>query len=194
MKNSNHEPMRSSLLTGYADTYIKLAKHRMIFVSEDISDVMAAQLSALLIYFDSEDQEAQIDMYIHSDGGAVTGLSNIYDVMQMISAPIKTVCIGKCYSAAAVVLAAGTKGKRYAMSHASIMIHGIQAGFPIPGHDITGSKNYYEYLNNNNDNVMKILANHTGHTLEKVKADCTQDVWMNAKQAQDYGIIDHIIS
>lgn len=192
MKNS-HDHMRSSLLTGYADTYIKLAKHRMIFISEDISDVMAAQLSALLIYFDSEDPEAQIDMYIHSDGGAATGLMNIYDVMQMISAPIKTVCIGKCYSAGAVILAAGTKGKRYAMSHSAVMIHGIQAAFPIPGHDITSSKNYYDYLENNNDNIMKILATHTGHTLEKVKTDCISDVWMNAKKAQEYGIVDHII-
>jgi|SRR5579885_1057869 len=191
--NHDHEHVRPPLLTGYADTYIKLAKHRIIIVSEDVSDTMAAELSALLLYFDNEDHEALIEMYIHSNGGAATGLANIYDVMQMISAPVKTVCLGKCYSAGAVLLAAGTKGERYAMKNSSIMIHGIQAGFPIPGHDITSSKNYYEFLQNNNDNIMKMLAHHTGHTLEKVKEDCKQDVWMDAKQALEYGLIDHIV-
>jgi ATP-dependent Clp protease protease subunit len=188
-----HENLRQPLLTGYADTYVKLAKHRIIVVAEDISDTMAAELSALLLYFDNEDHESPIEMYIHSNGGAATGLANIYDVMQMISAPVKTVCLGKCYSAGAVLLAAGAKGERYAMKNASIMIHGIQAGFPIPGHDITSSKNYYEFLNDNNDNIMKILAHHTGHTLEKVKEDCKQDVWLDAKQALEYGLIDHIV-
>lgn len=193
MTKHDHEHMRAPLLMGYSETYVKLAKHRIIVISEDISDKMAAELSALLLYFDNEDHEAMIEMYIHSNGGAATGLTNIYDVMQMIQAPIKTVCLGKCYSAGAVLLAAGTKGERYALKNASVMIHGIQCGFPIPGHDMTSSKNYYEYLIDNNDNIMKILAHHTGHALEKVKTDCTQDVWMDAKQALEYGIIDHII-
>ncbi len=181
------------VITGYSDTYIKLAQHRIIVVSEDISDTMAAEISALLLYFDNNDHDSQIEIYLHSNGGAATGLANIYDVMQMISAPIKTVCLGKCYSAAAVLLAAGSKGERYAMKHSSIMIHGIQAGFPIPGHDITSSKNYFEYLRDNNDNIMKMLAHHTNHSLDKVKEDCKQDVWMDAKHALEYGIIDHII-
>lgn len=190
--NCDHDDMRQQIL-GYSETYVKLAKHRVLFVVEDISDSMAAELSALLLYFDNEDHEAPIEMYIHSNGGAATGLANIYDVMQMISAPIKTICVGKCYSAGAVLLAAGSKGQRYAMKNSSIMIHGIQAGFPIPGHDIISSKNYYEFLQKNNDNIMKMLADHTGHTLEKVKEDCKQDVWMDAKQAFQYGIIDNII-
>lgn len=180
-------------VSGYADTYVKLAQHRVVVISEDISDTMAAELSALLLYFDNRDHNLPIEIYIHSNGGAATGLANIYDVMQMISAPIKTVCLGKCYSAGAVLLAAGSKGERYAMKNSSIMIHGIQAGFPIPGHDITNSKNYYEFLQNNNDNIMKILAHHTGHSLEKVKEDCKQDLWLDAKQALEYGIIDRII-
>lgn len=191
--NHEHENTHGPLLTGYADTYVKLAKHRVLFVTEDVGDVMAAQLSAMLLYFDNEDHEETIEMYIHSNGGAVTGLLNIYDVMQMIQAPVKTICIGKCYSAGAVLLAAGNKGERYAFKNASVMIHGIQCGFPIPGHDMTSSKNYYEYLTDNNDNIMKILAHHTGHTLEKVKNDCREDVWLDAKQALAYGLIDHII-
>lgn len=190
----DHDLPRLSMLPGYADTYIKLAQHRALFIAEAVTDRMAADLSALLLYLDNESHEDTIEMYIHSDGGAATGLANIYDVMQMISAPIKTICIGKCYSAAAVMLAAGTKGERYAFKNASIMIHGIQAGFPIPGHDMTNSKNYLKFLQDNNDSIMKMLALHTGHTLDKVKEDCKQDVWMNAKQALEYGIIDHIIT
>ena len=113
--------------------------------------------------------------------------------MQMVKSPIQTICIGKCYSAAAVILAAGTLGERYIYKHAKVMIHGIQAGFPIPGHDMTNSKNYYEFLKDNNDNIMKILANHTGHSLEKVKQDCTRDVWLDAKQALEYGLVDEIL-
>jgi ATP-dependent Clp protease, protease subunit len=197
LKNkSDHEheqDFQPQLINSYIDTYSKLAKHRVIFVSEDINDVMAAQLSAMLLYLDNEGPGDPIEMYIHSNGGAVTGLLNIYDVMQMISSPIKTVCIGKCYSAGAVLLAAGTPGERYAFKNSSIMIHGIQCGFPIPGHDMTASKGYYDYLKDNNDNIMKILANHTNHTLEKIKNDCKEDVYMDAKQSLAYGLIDHII-
>lgn len=193
MKNHEHEAMRAPLLTGYADTYVKLAKNRILFVAEDVGDTMAAELSAMLLYLDNEDHTAPIEMYIHSNGGAVTGLANIYDVMQMINAPVKTVCIGKCYSAAAVLLAAGTKGMRYAFKNSSVMIHGVQFGFPIPGHDMTTSKSYLDFVSNNNDNIMKMLAFHTGHTLEKVKTDCKEDVWMSADEALKYGLIDHIV-
>lgn len=189
----NHENVRAPLLVGYADTYVKLAKNRVLFVTEDVDDVMAAQLSAMLLYFDNEDNSLPIEMYIHSNGGAVTGLANIYDVMQMIAAPIKTICIGKCYSAAAVLLAAGSPGERYAFKNSNIMIHGIQFGFPIPGHDMTSSQSYYNFINANNDNIMKMLAHHTNQPLEKIKLDCKEDLWMNAEEAQRYGLIDHII-
>lgn len=189
----DHDHLRGPLLMGYADTYVKLAKHRIIFVSETFNDTMAAQISAMLLYFDNENHEAPIEMYIHSNGGAVTGLLNIYDVMQMIQAPIKTVCIGKCFSAAAVILSAGTKGERYALKNSSVMIHGIQVAFPVPGHDMTNSKNFYEYLTTENDKLMKILAKHTGHSLDKVREDCKQDIWMDSKQVLEYGIVDHIV-
>lgn len=195
IKNDHdQEAPRVPILPGYADSYIKLSQQRVIFIAEHVTDKMAADLSALLLYYDNEDHETPIAMYIHSDGGCATGLTNIYDVMQMISAPIKTICVGKCYSAAAVMLAAGTKGERYAFKNSSIMIHGIQAGFPIPGHDMTTSQSYFKFLESNNDSIMKMLANHTEHTLEKIKNDCMQDLWMNAKQALEYGLIDHIIS
>ena len=188
------DSVRLPLLTGYSDTYVKLTKDRMIFLSEDVTKESAAQLSALLLYYDNEDHEQPITLYIHSNGGDAAGLSNIYDVMQMIRSPIKTYCIGKCYSAGAVILAAGSKGERYAFKSSKIMIHGIHFGFPLPGQDIITSKNYYEFVKENNDNIMKILSHHTGHPLEKLKEDCKQDVWMDAKQALQYGLIDHILS
>ena len=191
--NHDHDDDKAPLFMGYPDTYVKLAKNRKIFISEDFTDAMAAQTSAMLLYFDNENNDIPIEIYIHSNGGAVTGLINIYDVMQMIRAPIKTVCIGKCYSAAAVILSAGTKGQRYAFKNSSTMIHGIQVAFPIPGHDMTNSKNFYEYLNAENDKLMKILAHHTGHSLEKIKEDCKQDTWMDSKKVLEYGIVDHII-
>ena len=91
------------------------------------------------------------------------------------------------------MLASGTKGMRYAFKSSKIMIHGVQFGFPLPGQDIITSKNYYQFLKENNDIIMKILANHTGHSLEKLKSDCSEDMWMDAKTALEYGIIDHII-
>ena len=189
----DHEAIRQPFLMGYADTYLKLSKERVIFFSEDVTKKSAAELSAMLLYYDNEDHESEITLYLNSNGGDASGLSNIYDVMQMIQAPVKTVCLGKCYSAGAVILAAGTKGERYALKSSKIMIHGIQFGFPLPGQDIITSKNYYDYIKENNDIIMKILANHTGHPLEKLKEDCKQDLWMDAKQALQYGIIDQII-
>jgi len=194
-KNDHDHEINDSFLMKmrYAETYVKLSKDRTIFMSENVTKDVAAELSALLLYYDNENHEEPITLYLHSNGGDASGLSNIYDVMQMISAPVKTICLGKCYSAGAIILAAGTKGYRYALKSSKIMIHGMQFIFPIPGTDIIGSKNYYQFVDDNNDNIMKILAYHTGHTLEKVKEDCKQDVWMDAKQALDYGIIDGII-
>lgn len=193
-KNQEHSMVKPGLFTGYSDSYIKLTKSRSIFLSEDVTQESAAQISALLLYYDHESHDDCISIYINSNGGDASGLANIYDVMQLITAPIKTICLGKAYSAGAVVLAAGSKGERYALKSSKIMIHGIQFGFPLPGQDIINSKNYYDFVKDNNDNIMKILADHTGHTLAKLKEDCKQDLWMDAKQALDYGIIDGILS
>jgi ATP-dependent Clp protease protease subunit len=193
MKNHKHDAMRGPLLTGYEASYVHLSKHRIIWVSEDVTDEMASELSALLLYYDNEDHEAPIELYINSHGGAVSGLFNIYDVMQMIQAPVRTICVGRCYSAGAVLLASGTKGERCAYKNSRVMIHGIQCVFPIPGLDVTNSKNYHQFLVENNENIMKVLAKHTGQTLERIRQDCLGDVWFNAEQALDYGIIDQIL-
>lgn len=182
----------SSMYLGYTESYIRLAKDRVIFVSEDITKQSATELSAMLLYYDNENHD-DISIYLNSRGGDAAGLSNIYDVMQMIHSPITTICMGKCYSAAAVILAAGSEGQRFAFKNSRIMIHGIQASFPIPGTDVTNSKNYYEFLEDNNDNIMKILSKHTGQPLKKLKDDCSRDVWLTAREALNYGLIDKII-
>ena len=176
----------------YESSYIYLSKNRLIFLKEVITKEVASALSALLLYYDNESSD-DIYLYIHSNGGESAALVNIYDVMHMIKAPVHTICLGKAYSAAAVLLAAGAKGKRYAYKNSKIMVHGVQFVFPIPGEDQVNSKNYFEYVKTNNNNIMKMLAVDTGHTLEKVAEDCKRDLFLDPKQALEYGIIDYII-
>lgn len=194
MNKLNHDHVESPHPSNlsYQETYIKLAKSRSIFLAEDVTKEVASSLSALLLYYDNESHD-EITLYIHSNGGDASALASMYDVMQMIKSPVKTVCIGKAYSAGAVLLAAGSAGNRYALKNAKVMIHGIQCGFPIPGFDITNSKNYYDFLEDHNDNIMKMLAHHTSFSLQKVKDDCKRDLFLDAKQALNYNIIDHII-
>lgn len=192
MARMNQSDLMRPYLTGATDTYIKLTQARVLVISEDVTDTMAADLSAVLLYLDHENNEP-INMYLHTNGGAVSGLSNIYDVMQMINSPVRTFCIGKCYSAGAILLASGSPGERYAFANSSIMIHGIQTVFPYPGDDVSNSKNYYDFLKDNNDNIMKILAHHTGKSLEEVKADCKEDLYLDAFEALEYGLIDNIV-
>ena len=176
----------------YESSYIYLAKERVIFLKEDVTKDSASELAALLLYYDNESNN-DITLYIHSNGGDSDALVNIYDIIHMIKSPVKTVCLGKAYSAAAILLAAGTKGKRFACKNARIMVHGVQFMFPIPGEDQINSKNYFDFVKHNNDNVMKMLSMDTGQTLEKIKEDCKRDLYLDAKQALKYGIIDHIL-
>lgn len=188
-----HDHFRMQMPTGYGESYVKLTKSRSLFISEVVTDRLGAELSAMLLYYDNQDHETDINIYIHTDGGATTGMANIYDVMQMVHAPIKTILLGKAFSAGAWILAAGTKGKRYALRSSKVMIHGSQFIFPIPGLDLTNSKNYLEFVDSENDTMLKVLAKHTGQTFEKVKADCQTEHWLDAKAAKEYGIIDHIL-
>lgn len=188
-----HDHFRMQMPAGYGESYVKLTKSRSLFISEIVTDRLGSELSAMLLYYDNQDHEADINIYIHTDGGATTGMANIYDVMQMVHAPIKTILLGKAFSAGAWILAAGTKGKRYALRSSKVMIHGSQFIFPIPGLDLTNSKNYLEFVDAENDVMLKVLAKHTGQTFEKVKADCQTEHWLDAKAAKEYGIIDHIL-
>lgn len=191
--HEQNEHLRSPILMGYSESYVKMTKDRSIFISENVSDKLGAEMSAMLLHYDNQDHDAIINVYIHTNGGSNTGLANIYDVIQMIHAPVKTILLGKCYSAGSWILAAGTKGMRFALRNGKVMMHGSQFVFPIPGLDFTNSKNYYEFVDAENDAMLHVMAKHTGQTFEKVKVDCQTEKWMDAKEALEYGIIDHII-
>lgn len=188
----DHEPLHAPMIMGYAESYVKMSKARSIFLSENITKKVGTELSALLLYYDHIDHEEPISIYIHTNGGDSDGLSNIYDVMQMIRAPIKTILLGKCYSAGAFILAAGTKGERYALPSAKVMIHGVQFGFPIPGQSTIENSNYFGFVEQTNDTLMKILAKHTGHTLVNMKKFCEREMWMSSLEAVRFGLIDWI--
>jgi ATP-dependent Clp protease protease subunit len=177
----------------YSECYSNLAKDRIIFISEDITKDVASVLSALLMHYD-HDNEEDISIYINTDGGDANALSNIYDVMQMIKSPIKTICIGKAYSAGAFMLAAGTKGKRFMTKNSSVMIHGMQCTFPGERNDNNRSSEiYFKFLQKFNKSILEMLANHTGKTYEQIFEDCKKDKYLSAKDALEYGIIDHIM-
>lgn len=176
----------------YNESHIHLSKLRSIVLAEPITAENSADITALLLYFDALNNE-EITLFLHTNGGEVSGLIQIYDVLSLLKSPIRTICLGKAYSAGAVLLAAGTPGHRFAQKHSRIMIHGIQGTFPLPNSDYDLSKNYLSHLKNSNKVVLKILANHTGKTLEEVEKDCKEDQYFTAEQAVKYGLIDGII-
>jgi ATP-dependent Clp protease, protease subunit len=176
----------------YAESYSKLASDRIIFFNEPFTKKAAADLTALLLYYDNINNK-DIIIYINSSGGDADGLIQIYDVINLIKSDVSTICLGKAYSAGGIILAAGTKGKRKCYANSEIMLHGIQFSFPILGDTSNASKDYYEYITYSNNLVMKILSNHIGISLEKITKDCARDMYFNAEEAKKYGIIDTII-
>jgi ATP-dependent Clp protease protease subunit len=173
------------------DIYSRLLKDRIVFLGTPIDDNVANLIMAQLIHLESEEPEKDINMYINSPGGDITSLFAVYDTMQYIKPDVSTVCMGQAASAAAVLLAAGTKGKRYALPHTRVLIHQPhgQAGGQAVDIEIQAKEilRYRSLLD-------EILAEHTGQTLEKVKGDTDRDFIMTAQQAKEYGIIDDIIS
>lgn len=175
-----------------AMTYAVLSKERKIFLKENVTKESAAAICAMLWYYDNEDKEKDITLYIHSNGGDVAGFFQIYDTMQLIKAPVATVCMGKAYSAGAFLLCAGQKGKRKAHKNSDVMIHGIQCVFPTDPEEMVSTE-YLSFLNKKNVSIMQIVAKQTGKPLKKVLDDCSRDLFLTAKEALKYGIIDEII-
>jgi len=174
------------------DIYSRLARERTLFLYEEIDSAVASDMSATLLYLDSIDSSQDITVYINSPGGTVSdGFFTIYDTFRQIRSPIKTICCGEACSAAAFLLACGDHGKRLAYPNVQIMIHNIQA------YEISGSKTEIEeevrQLGNMNRSLLEVFARHTGHPLSKVSKDCDFENYMTAKDALDYGIIDHIL-
>jgi len=171
------------------DIFSRLLKDRIIFITDMIEDNMANLIIAQLLFLDSEDPEKDIHIYINSGGGVVTAGLAIYDTMQYLRSPINTVCIGQAASMAAVLLAAGAPGKRFALPNSRIMIHQGSGGFRGNTPDVMIQVKELETLV---DKLTNILAFHTGQSAEKVRKDSDRDRFMSAEDAKAYGLIDDV--
>jgi ATP-dependent Clp protease, protease subunit len=173
------------------DIYSRLLKERIVFLGTEVDDTVANLIMAQLIHLEAEDPSKDISIYINSPGGSITALFAIYDTMQYIKPDVSTLCMGQAASAAAVLLAAGAHGKRYALPHARILIHQPhgQAGGQAVDIEIQAREilRYRRLLD-------ELLAEHTGQTLEKVSKDTDRDFIMTADEAKAYGIVDEIIT
>ncbi len=173
------------------DIYSRLLRERIIFLGDAIEDHVANLVIAQLLFLESEDPERDISLYINSPGGVVTAGLAIYDTMQYVRAPVSTICIGMAASMAAVLLAAGRKGKRYALPNSRIMSHQGSGGFRGNAPDAIIQMKEWEKLVEINHHI---LANHSGQPYEKVVRDTERDYFMSPEQAKDYGIIDAVYS
>ncbi len=171
------------------DIYSLLLNNRIVFLGTPITDQVANLIVAQLLYLNQEDPERDIQMYINSPGGSVYAGLAIYDTMQMISAPVATWAVGVTASMATVLLAAGAKGKRYALPHATVHMH--PAGGGVQGYtpDI---RIQYKELERVQNSIFRILSHHTGQPFEQIERDFDRDRWMYAQEAVEYGIVDHV--
>jgi ATP-dependent Clp protease protease subunit len=173
------------------DIYSRLLKDRIVFLGSVVTDDVANLITAQFLFLESEDPERDIFFYINSPGGSVTAGLAIYDTMQYIRPQISTVCVGQAASMGAVLLAAGAKAKRFALPHSRIMIHQPLGGFQGQAADIDIQAREIlrmrEELNN-------ILMKHTGQSLKKIEKDTDRDMFLNGKQAQEYGLVDEVIA
>ncbi len=173
------------------DIYSRLLKDRIIFLGDAIEDNVANLIIAQLLFLESEDPEKDIQLYINSPGGVVTSGMAIYDTMQYLRAPVSTICIGQAASMGAVLLAAGAKGKRYALPNSRIMIHQGSGGFRGNTPDVEIQMREMLHLT---ERLMHVLADHTGQDYEKVKRDSERDYFMSADDAKTYGLIDEVFT
>ncbi len=173
------------------DIYSRLLKERIIFLGSAIDDSVANTVIAQLLFLESEDSKKDIKLYINSPGGSVTAGLAIYDTMQYVKPDITTLCVGTAASMAAVLLAAGTKGKRIALPNAEVMIHQVMGGAEGQATDI---KIRAEHILKIKSRLDQILAKHTNQNLSKIDKDTDRDHFMSAEEAKKYGIIDKILT
>lgn len=174
----------------YSESIISLTKDRVIVLSEDITTETSNAISSLLVYYNSISSE-EITILINTNGGMISSLMNIHDVIKLIDCPVKTIVIGKAYSAGAFILASGTRGLRGAFPNSSIMIHGLQTG--LPREETNKVKSYLDFLERRNNGLLEVFAKNVGKTFAQVKKDCDNDYFMSAEEALKYGIIDYIV-
>jgi len=172
------------------DIFSRLLKDRIIFLGSAINDDVANLVVAQMLFLQAEDPKAPLHLYINSPGGSVAAGLAVYDTMQYISCDVATYCIGQAASMAAVLLAAGTKGKRNGLPNARILIHQPMAGMEGSAEDIMIHAKEFGKIK---ERLNRILIKHTGHTLEKIEKDTDRDRFMSAEEARDYGLIDQVI-
>jgi ATP-dependent Clp protease protease subunit len=173
------------------DIYSRLLKDRIIFLGTPIDDAVANLIMAQLLHLESEDPDKDVFLYINSPGGSITSLFAIYDTMQYIKPDVTTVCMGMAASAAAVILAGGSPGKRYALPHARVMLHQPHGGAQGQATDIEIQAKLIIQMR---EQLNRILADHSGQDYEKVSHDTDRDFWMLAEEAKEYGVIDDILT
>ncbi|TKB25842.1 ATP-dependent Clp endopeptidase proteolytic subunit ClpP [Desulfopila sp. IMCC35006] len=173
------------------DIYSRLLKERIIFLGSGVNDDVANVIVAQLLFLEAENPEKDITFYINSPGGSVTAGMSIYDTMQYVKCDIATLCMGQAASMGAFLLAAGTDGKRYSLPNARIMIHQPMGGFQGQATDIDIQAREILRMK---DELNRLLAHHTKRPLEKITADTDRDYFMSASEAQEYGIIDKVLT
>ena len=173
------------------DIYSRLLKDRIIFLGSAMNDDVANLIIAQLLFLESDDPEKDINFYINSPGGIVTSGLAVYDTMQYVKPDIATVCIGQAASMGALLLAAGTAGKRYSLPNARIMIHQPMGGFQGQASDV---EIHAKEMLRMKDDLNQILAEHSGKPIEQIQKDTDRDYFMSGTEAQAYGIIDHVIT
>lgn len=172
------------------DIYSRLLKDRIIFIGGPIDDAVANLVMAQLLFLDAEDPKKDISIYINSPGGVVTAGMAIYDTIQYVKADISTICIGQAASAAAILLAAGTKGKRLALPNARVLIHQVMGGAEGQATDVEIQTREIVRVKRS---INEIMSKHTGQTIAKIEKDTDRDFYMTALEAKKYGIIDQVI-
>jgi len=170
--------------------FSRLLKDRIIFIGTQIDDVVANVVIAQLLFLESEDPEKDVSLYINSPGGSVMAGLAIYDTMQYIKCPITTLCVGQAFSMAAILLAAGSHGKRYALPHSRMLLHQPLGGFSGQATDIDIQA---REIVRTKDQLNRIIASHTGQDMEKVSADTDRDFYLGPPEAKEYGLIDHVV-
>ncbi|MFA6308808.1 MAG: ATP-dependent Clp endopeptidase proteolytic subunit ClpP [Clostridia bacterium] len=173
------------------DIFSRLLKDRIIVLSDEVNDVTASLVVAQILFLEAEDPDKDIQLYINSPGGSVTSGFAIYDTMQFVKPDVSTICIGMAASMGAFLLAAGAKGKRFALPNSEIMIHQPLGGAQGQATDI---KIHAEWIIKIKDRINKILAEKTGQELSKIQLDTDRDFFMSADEAKEYGIIDEVMT
>jgi ATP-dependent Clp protease protease subunit len=173
------------------DIYSRLLKERIVFLGGPINDAVANSIIAQLLFLEHEDSKKDIELYINSPGGVVTSALAIYDTMQYVKSDVSTICIGQAASAAAVLLAAGAKGKRFALPNAEILLHQVMGGAEGQAVEIEITAKQILKIKNK---INEILSKHTGQPLDKIEKDTDRDFYLSASDAKEYGLIDGIIT